>query len=275
MRATKGATERFACADANLIASLRAPARWQGDGAEARDHGGLLLVAGSRRYPAGHGNCAARLDGALSPKDALARAAAFFAARDRGFSWYLRDPIDGDLIAATAAASLATIATMPWMTLEHPLPEVPLPAGVTLRVDDDCGRVGDDAVAVRADAYESMGLPSAVTKSLFGSARSADPDTRVAVAYVDGAPASTAMQLFSDSVAGIYWVATTKAMRGRGLAETCTRAVTNAGFAAGARFAALQASHMGAPIYARLGFATRWHCRWVMVSREQARALAR
>jgi predicted GNAT family acetyltransferase len=68
-------------------------------------------------------------------------------------------------------------------------------------------------------------------------------------------------------------VATRPAARGRGLAELCTRAVTAAGLAAGAGFAALQASAMGERIYARLGFVERWRCRWVMVSREAARAL--
>ena len=42
--------ESFAAADANLIAALRAPARWQGECAEARQDGGLLLVAGVRRF---------------------------------------------------------------------------------------------------------------------------------------------------------------------------------------------------------------------------------
>jgi ribosomal protein S18 acetylase RimI-like enzyme len=135
-------------------------------------------------------------------------------------------------------------------------------------------RVVDDAVAIRADAYESIRLPGAVTQSLFGAPARAEAGTRLVVAYVDGAPAATALLLPSDGVAGVYWVATARAMRGRGLGEACTRAVTHAGFAMGARFATLQASEMGAPLYARLGFVTRWQCRWVMVSREQARALA-
>jgi len=258
----------FAAADANLIASMRAPVRWQGERAELREEGGLLLCAGVRRFPAGYVNCAARLDRSLEPSVVLARAAAFFADRDRGFSLCLRDPIDGDLIEA--CRDLTTISATPWMTLDRRLPDAPLPAGIELR--DDPG-VLDDAVAVRADAYESMGLPAAITASLFG-ARVHDPLCRVVVAYVEGAPAATAQLLTTDGVAGVFWVATLRTMRGRGLAEACTRAVTNAGLAAGARFAALQASHMGAPVYARMGYQTRWQCRWVMMSREQTRATA-
>jgi hypothetical protein len=264
---------RFDHADANLLAALRATARWQGDRAEAHDDGQLLLVAGARRYPAGYVNCAARLDPTLAPAAALGRAAAFFAARDRGFSWYLRDPVDGDLVAATA--QLATISIMPWMALDEPLPEAPLPGGVTLRFADDDARVLDDAIAIRADAYESIGLPSAITASLFDAQVRPGADARVVVADLDGAPAATALVLVTGGVAGIYWVATMRHMRGRGLAEACTRAVTNAGFSTGARFAALQASALGEPVYARLGFVTRWRCRWVLVTREQARELAR
>jgi hypothetical protein len=265
-------SDDFEAADANLIASMRATVRWQGERAESSEQGGLLLCAGVRRFPAGYVNCAARLDRTLAPSEVLARAAAFFAARDRGFSVCVRDPIDADLIEA--CRELTTISTTPWMTLDHPLPDAPPLAGVTLRFGDDDARVLDDAVVIRADAYESMGLPAAITESLFGSPRRPDPLCRVVVAYLDGAPAATAQLLTTDGVAGVFWVATLRTMRGRGLAELCTRAVTNAGLAAGARFAALQASHMGAPIYTRMGYLTRWQCRWVMISREQARALA-
>jgi hypothetical protein len=248
--------------------------RWQREGAQACEEAGLLLVAGSRRFPAGAMNCAARIDRAVAPAEALARAARFFVARDRGFSWYLRDPVDGDLAHAAAAAGLATIATMPWMTIDRPIAEAPLPDGVLLRFAEKDARVSDDAVAIRAEAYESLALPPAITESLF-SARTADPATRVVVAYAGDVAAATAMLLPSHGVAGVYWVATVKAMRGRGLGEACTRTVTNAGLAAGARFASLQASPMGAPIYTRLGYVTRWNSRWVLVTREQARALAR
>jgi hypothetical protein len=261
-------------ADANLLASIRAPARWQGGGAVACEDGGLLLVAGVRRFAGGYSNCAARLDRALPAAEALARAAAFFAARDRGFSWFLRDPVDGDLVAATAAAGLASLATMPWMIRAQPLPDEAPPPGVSLRWGDDA-RVRDDAVAVCAEAYVSLGLPGPIVRSIFGNAAArGDDGTRVVVAYADGVAASTARLLSTDGVAGIYWVATRPAQRGRRLAEACTRAVTNAGLAQGARFAVLQASHLGAPVYTRLGFVTRWQCRWVIVTRDQARALA-
>ena len=73
------------------------------------------------------------------------------------------------------------------------------------------------------------------------------------------------MCLLSHGVAGIYWVGTLPEARGRGIAEACTRAATNAGFAAGASFAALQASVMGEPIYRRMGYREVTRYPWYVV----------
>ena len=81
--------------------------------------------------------------------------------------------MDGDLIAALERAGAATIANMPWMTVDRPLPEPPLPAGVTLHWAGDDVRVHEQALAIRADAYESMSLPAEMTTSLFGAHRPA------------------------------------------------------------------------------------------------------
>jgi ribosomal protein S18 acetylase RimI-like enzyme len=62
------------------------------------------------------------------------------------------------------------------------------------------------------------------------------------------------MVVVTHGVAGVYWVGTVPAARGRGLAELCTRAAGNAGFDRGARIAALQASVMGEPLYRRMGY---------------------
>jgi GNAT superfamily N-acetyltransferase len=62
------------------------------------------------------------------------------------------------------------------------------------------------------------------------------------------------MTVVTHGVAGIYWVGTTPAARGRGLAELCARAADNAGFDLGARITSLQASVMGEPVYRRMGY---------------------
>ncbi len=62
------------------------------------------------------------------------------------------------------------------------------------------------------------------------------------------------MVILTHGVGGIYWVGTTPAVRGKGLAELVTRAVGNVAFDMGARAVVLQASPMGDPIYRRMGY---------------------
>jgi len=110
---------------------------------------------------------------------------------------------------------------------------------------------------INSEAYESIGIPKEQTEAYFAvPQRLLSPKLIIYIAYLNGQPASTAMALMTEQVAGIYWVGTTKAARGRGLAEACVRLVGNAGFARGAKIAALQASPMGEPIYQRIGYRT-------------------
>ena len=85
-----------------------------------------------------------------------------------------------------------------------------------------------------------------------------------ALARLDGRPVACAMALLSHGVAGVYWVGTAPDVRRRGLAERVTRAVGNAGFDAGMRVAALQASVMGHPVYLRMGYETVSYTRWYL-----------
>jgi predicted GNAT family acetyltransferase len=73
------------------------------------------------------------------------------------------------------------------------------------------------------------------------------------------------MVICSPLVAGVYWVGTTGGARRTGHAEACTRRVTNAAFALGARAVTLQASPMGEPIYTRLGYRTFDRLRWYVM----------
>ena len=72
--------------------------------------------------------------------------------------------------------------------------------------------------------------------------------------------------MFSHGIAGIYWVGTVKAARGRGLAEYCVREVGNAAFARGARKVILQASQFGEPVYKRMGYREFTRYPWFICS---------
>jgi GNAT superfamily N-acetyltransferase len=153
----------------------------------------------------------------------------------------------------------------PWMTLRKRLPDaVPRP-GVTLSRVCDVASL-QDVVQVSQEAWAPVGLPPAETASLLARReRLLAPHLAWVVAHLDGRPAATAMVLCSHGVAGVYWVGTTPDARRRGLAELVTRTVGNFGLDAGMRVAALQASQMGHPVYARMGYETVSHTRWYLV----------
>lgn len=76
--------------------------------------------------------------------------------------------------------------------------------------------------------------------------------------YLDGQPVSTASVHLSHGIAGIYTVATLPEARRQGIGGAVTLAALHLAREAGYRVASLQATEMGRPVYARLGFADRF-----------------
>ena len=83
-----------------------------------------------------------------------------------------------------------------------------------------------------------------------------EPHIAVVVAHDGDQPVAAAQALLSHGIAGVYWVGTLEAARGKGLGEAVCRWVTNWAFDQGAAAQTLQASTMGEPIYARMGYET-------------------
>jgi hypothetical protein len=184
----------------------------------------------------------------------IARADAFFGARGRGYTINVRAHADGDLHAAAREAGLVEVSNAPAMVLDRRLDDAVPPRGVRLeRVETEAQAV--DFSAVMAEAYASLGMPDDVAPAIICHAVLVAPHIVSVLARLeDGTAAAGAMCIFTHGVAGVYWVGTTPAARGHGLAELCTRAVGNAGFDLGARIASLQASVMGEPVYRRMGY---------------------
>jgi hypothetical protein len=261
----EAAPSDFAALDANLVESLREAARWQ-RGARLVEEGGLLLARGSTGFPVGLSNAVARLDPEVPPRDVIARAREFFAAERRAFTLWVRGAPDADLEAAAESAQMLRISETPtpWMVLRRRLPDATAPPGVALTLVRDESGIRD-AVRVSQQAWAQVGLPPAETAALLARPeRLLAPHLVWAVARLDGQPVATAMVLCSHGVAGVYWVGTVPEARGRGLGELVTRAVGNAGFDAGMRVAALQASAMGHPVYLRMGYETVSYTRWYL-----------
>lgn len=246
-----GAPDRLLLADLNYAESNREFSR-RSSGA-AHDEDGLLLYAGGHPLPV-LTNGAMRLDARLSPSDAIDRARAFFAARKRGFTWIVRTHADADLEEVLVAAGVPLFGEPPGMVIDERIADAASPAGISLRLVTTPAEVADFA-AVSGEAYATYGMPEGVAPAIFARPDALiAPHIRAYVAYEGATPLGAAMMLLSHGVGGVYWVGTRPCARGRGLAELCTRAATNAGFDLGARFVTLQASVMGEPIYKRMGY---------------------
>jgi ribosomal protein S18 acetylase RimI-like enzyme len=246
-------SEQLLLSDLNYAEAMRDLTRRAGG--VVVDEAGLLLFAGAHPLPVVV-NGAMCTSAALPAERVLARAHEFFGERGRGFSVITRVHADGALRVAAESAGFRTFGNAPGMLLER-APEPPrVPAGVELRevTREDDAR---DFASVQGAAYATYGMPPDVAPAVVGSLEVLRaPHIAAFLALLEGEPAAGAMVVVTHGVAGIYWVGTTPAARRRGLAELCTRAASRRGFDLGARVAALQASEMGEPVYARMGFTT-------------------
>lgn len=243
--------ELILLADLNMAEAYRELSRRAGG--VVLDEDGLVFWAGAHPLPV-LCNGVMRLGTTPGPAEVLARADRFFAAHARGYTVVIRAHADADLVEVASAADLALFGDPPAMIVEARIPEKPLPAGVELRLVTTPADV-EAFAAIDGAAYATYGMPPDVTPVTL-----AKPDVLIAphirsyLALVDGVPRAAALVILTHGIGGIYWVGTVPEARGRGLAETVTRAATNAGFDLGARLVTLQASVMGEPIYRRMGY---------------------
>jgi hypothetical protein len=225
---------------------------------------GWLFGAGSATHPV-ISNAAFRRDDNVNAEDFVARASEFFAARERGFSIWVRagQAADDDLAAAAGAAGFQAVYEMPEMLLGNELATEPLPAGAELRqlsTEDEAPGFWQVAKA----AYASNGFPPEVFAGYTNHSGLLAENVIAFVIYLDDEPVSIAMTIVSHGVAGIYWVGSLERARGTGLGRAVTVAATNAGLALGGEIASLQASPMGKPIYTKLGYETAFDYRLLM-----------
>jgi hypothetical protein len=243
-----------------LIAFNRAMTHWGSRGA-LLESGGAVLCAGGTWIPV-VANGAFRSDDTLNAGALVAAADTFFAGLSRGFTVKVRDSgEDDDLRLACEEAGLELFGDpVPEMICRMPLADAPPMAGVTITMVDDEAGVRD-FIAVNAEAYATYGMPPEVLSDLFDEVPAVlqDPAASIVVARRDDEPIAAAMVYASDGVASLQWVGTVPAARTAGLGAFVTVAVTNLAFELGASSCSLQASPMGASVYARLGYETAYH----------------
>jgi hypothetical protein len=141
------------------------------------------------------------------------------------------------------------------MTLALPATRPAAPPGLEI----EPVRTSEQLVAFREAAFRGFGYPVGAAH-IFLSERVLElPQVRMYSGLLDGATISTAMLIATGSVAGIYFVATLEPHRGLGHGEALTWAAAQGGREFGCRIASLQASKLGRPVYARMGFAHVYH----------------
>jgi GNAT superfamily N-acetyltransferase len=225
-------------------------------GAAIEAEPGWLFGAGSSTHPV-ISNGAFRRDDGVDANEFVTRAKEFFAARERGFSIWVRggQAEDRDLIAAAEAADFQLVYEMPEMTLVEKLKPPELPSGAELRRLTKVEQASD-FWHVAIASYSSIGFPPEVFAGYTNHAGLLAENVVAFLALLDGEPVGIAMTMVSHGVAGIYWVGSLEQARGKGIGRAVTVAATNAGFDLGADVASLQASPMGKPIYLELGYET-------------------
>jgi ketosteroid isomerase-like protein/ribosomal protein S18 acetylase RimI-like enzyme len=193
---------------------------------------------------------------AIAADELLAAVRDFYVRQRRVFSIWTRDHADQALEAALRERGLMELVSMPAMALLDDPGTRCEPAGLEIRpATDEQGR--RDYLHVTAEAYATFQQPRALTEDVFVALESVcAPHVQGFVGYAEGAPVAAAAVYVTHGVAGIGWVGTVPACRGRGYAEAVTWAAIREGFRRGGAFANLQASPLGRPIYERMGFIT-------------------
>lgn len=194
----------------------------------------------------------------LPPRDAvgaLAATEAYFGARALPFRMMVRSDHAPACADAFAARGLVEKRRTPVMLLD------PIRDGAAPPPELEIRRVRDaaDVARFQATAFEGFGLPAQAARLFLTDELFASPELEAYIGLVDGEPAATSLLIRTADVAGIYWVATREPFRSRGLGEAITWASVRAGRAHGCAVASLQASALGAPVYARMGFHTPAH----------------
>lgn len=149
------------------------------------------------------------------------------------------------------------VGAMPVMTVAlDRVAGVPTPPGVEIEVLSGADP-GTCAEWVRAYG-PSFGVGPELTDPVVGIEQDWARDPRAVrfVAREGGQAVGTALLFDAHGVAGVYLVATAEEHRRRGIGAALTAAALEEGRRRGLRVGTLQASGLGAPVYARMGFET-------------------
>ena len=245
--------EVLALADANMAEMYRLDARATREGFVV-ERAGLVMCGAPTNGPVTN---MAMVTGAEDAGTVAAETARVFGAAGLTFSVWTREHADAALEAELGGAGWMLLMRVPAMVFhDGDGPPVAPPRGVVIRrVATEIDRAAYAELA--GEAWAVYGVPPASSVAHFADpAHLCGPTTAAFLAWEGDAALAGAVLYESHGVGGIGWVSTRSAARGRGLGAAITWAAVHEGLRRGARFASLQASPMGEPVYRRMGFTT-------------------
>lgn len=217
-------------------------------GGEVRERDGVLLTCiGS---PPEWFNIAFITRPLADPARQIAEAARYFDGRGLDFIVRVREGVDPAAEAACAALGMPYTDTLPGMALIGLSARSTQVAGLEIRTCAT-GREFDEHIAASA---RSFGMDPAMVGRMMGARYQREPDMAMFNGYIDGRCVATSQLYATARVAGVYNVTCDPQDRGRGIGEAMTWHAVSEGARIGCIVASLQASEMGAPVYARMGF---------------------
>lgn len=235
---------------ANFLKSNRDLAEYASAG-EYREIDGLALKYTG--VPVSGENAAIVIRPLRDARATIAEALVYFDERAVPYGVVTPEGLDPAAERACLDLGLAHLHTLPGMALAPP-PErtPPAPASLEIRIvhtaEDHDLHVQTDATGFEGDLE--------LTRRVFPASLIARPYAVEFLGFADGLPVATSVLVVTGRTAGIYGVSTVPAYRRRGYGEAMTWRAIAEGVARGCRMANLQASEMGKPLYARMGFRT-------------------
>jgi GNAT superfamily N-acetyltransferase len=185
-----------------------------------------------------------------NPLGTLDRAVAHFQKRSLPAIICIAPGIDEKTEALVQQRGFPRVNPHPGMSL-FPIPQpAEAPASMVVRpVKDE-----NDLRLFQTTAEAGFGMPYSLPQRVLTTNFLNHPNVFMYLGYIGEKPVSTSILVVSGPVAGIYFVSTLPEYRQRGYGMTMSWHAVNEGRKLGCEIATLQASAMGRPIYAKMGF---------------------
>ena len=182
--------------------------------------------------------------------DALDAAERFFGAKQHPYRVVFRAEHAEPCAVVLREHGLRAVDLLPGMQIATATRAPAPPAGLDVRVATDAASLRDFGRTV----FSGFGLPEHDAHLFLTEHLRSCPSFVPFVGYVGRTPVCASSLLVNAHVAGIYWVATRDGFRRRGFGTAITWAAIVEGARRGCGLASLQASAMGRPVYAQMGF---------------------